>query len=147
MSIPALAIVIYVVGSILNLLIIAFGIAYLVVNDGQIIRDVPYMQAWCIVQIILFALGFISSIYKIYYVYKNGKDVDKKSSLLQTYIAILPMIGLIIWGWVIYADLYDEMMSTHIWIWFKIILIFDTIFVGLAVCCSPCLIYNECKER
>lgn len=135
---------------VLNSLAIGFGIGFLKQDVNDTFYQPPYLFIWCILTILTLMLQNIGSVYEAWKLANGRIDTADDLRYFKNFFNIVILFVsfvLFIWGWVIYHKLHHLNMPVHIWTWFSVILLVNTIAFGLLTCCCPCLLMASYKQR
>jgi hypothetical protein len=134
-------------------LIFGFGLAYLI-EAVPLMNDPAYLWYWSVITVALTLFSLINAIITLYraetvtitekiskhkhvIILQLIKDSSKMSKILA-----IASYAMFIWGCVIYNKLQDyQPYPEHLFTWFKIIFIFNTIIyscIGCLICCGIC---------
>jgi len=128
---------------ILETLAFTFGFMFLV-KFADNINEKPYLGVWCILRLISIIVS-LCNILRYYFIVSSSGDIDNYNYFIDVGNNMVRGLNLIctVWGWYIFAKLYKNKneysnpIPEQIWIWFNMMLWYDTTTLSFLCICLP----------
>lgn len=132
---------------ILETLAFVFGFMFLF-KSATMVDEKPYLGVWCVLRLISIMVN-ICNILRYYFIVYNSNDIDNYNYFIDAGNNMVRGINLIcaVWGWYIFAKLYKHDIPEHIWVWFNMMLWYDTTMLSFLCICLPiCIVIKTALE-